>query len=352
MMRIGNIFWKIVDLENLERASRLACQSRKDKTEVMAFLLDKKRLLKDLRESVIDGTFKSSIYRTFDKKEKGKLRHIADLPLYPDRILHWAICLIVEPLFIPKLISQTHASIPGRGYHGAVRQVYGYIRSDSKIQFALIMDIHKFFQSIIQKILKEELRRNFKDKRFVELMEQMIDDWKEPGIPIGNRYSPLLANMYMNRIMHTMKEKHHVHYLVMFMDDICILGYSKEWLWRIKRIFEKEIREIGLTLKSNYQIFPIDSRGIPFLGYRIFSDHILLLKPTKKRMIRATDRIYDKQNDDESYRLSEHEKGTLASYNGVLVNCDGWNLKEKYITPLLTTEKERENRDSMFLYSE
>lgn len=352
MLRIGQVFDKIVATPNLEIAAKLACSTRKDKSEVAHFNKDRENNLLKLQQELINGTFHSSKYRTFDKNEKGKIRHIADLPLYPDRILHWAICLIIEPIFIPKLISQTHASIPGRGYHGAVKQIYGYICSDNRIKFAMVIDIHKFFNSILKDVLKEKIHRTFKDRRFIDLMNGLIDEWTEPGIPIGNRYSPILANLYLNDVMHRMKERYHVHYLSMFMDDVCILGYSKEWLHRIKDVFEKEIGEIGLTLKKNYQIFPIDSRGIPFLGYRIFTDHILLLKPTKKRMIKATDHIWERQNDDTSYRLSEHEKGTLASYNGVLANCDGYHLKEKYMIPILNIEKDREMRDSMFLYSE
>ena len=55
----------------------------------------------------------------FKMNERGTERLVADLPLYPDRILHWAICLAAEDDLNRKLIAQTYASIPGRGYHQA-----------------------------------------------------------------------------------------------------------------------------------------------------------------------------------------------------------------------------------------
>ncbi len=123
MRRYGYILERIIDMDNLSRAAKLACSTRKNKTEVAEFLANADINLTVLRDSVLDGTYSSSQYRMFHIHENGKKRFIADLPLYPDRILHWAICLITEPLINKTLIDQTYASIPGRGYHQTVRQV-------------------------------------------------------------------------------------------------------------------------------------------------------------------------------------------------------------------------------------
>ena len=290
---------------------------------------------------MINGNYSSSEYRTFTIKEKGKERFISDLPLYPDRILHWAICISCEERFNAKLIDQTYASIPGRGYHDAVRKVYGYIQSDPKIRYALVFDVHKFFQSLDRTILKDKMDKTFKDSRFLELMKQLIDEYPYSGIPIGNRYSPMLANLYLNEFDHTLKEKHHVHYYVRFMDDCCILGYSKEWLHKILKLITELLSELKLELKKNYQIFPIDSRGIHFLGYDIFSDHIRLRKETKQRMIHSLNSIKTQQSD-KSYLLTEHDKGVLSSYKGVLKICNGKRLQEKYILPIYAENEKRE----------
>lgn len=330
--RIGNIFYRIVDIDNLRAAAKKACASRKDRVEVEAFKRNQEKKLLALRESLLEGTFQSSRYRMFVTNENGKDRLVADCPLYPDRILHWAICLVAEEPLNRKLIDQTYGSIPGTGHHAAVKCVYGYIRNDSRVKYALSLDVRHFFASIDKEILKQKMRLAYKDQLFLELMDVIIDGYDLPGIPIGNRTSPMLANLYLSEIDHVMKERHHCHYYVRYMDDIVILGYSSKWLHRMQRIIDSMMKEIGLELKRNWQVYPIDSRGIPFLGYRIFSDHILLKKTTKRRMQAAARRISESISHE--YSMSKHDLGTVHSYEGVLKWCNGRNLYKTTLQPL------------------
>ena len=77
------------------------------------------------------------------------------------------------------------------------------------------------------------------------------------------------------------------------------------------------MKNIKLDLKSNYQIFPIDSRGIDFVGYKSYHTHILLRKSIKKRFIKMVKNNYNDKS--------------LASYNGWLLHCNSKNLKYKYM---------------------
>lgn len=52
MKRHGFVFDKIIDMENLRKASKLACSTRKNKQEVARFLEDAENNLVRLRESV------------------------------------------------------------------------------------------------------------------------------------------------------------------------------------------------------------------------------------------------------------------------------------------------------------
>lgn len=332
MHRISGIFDILSLPEVLETAADNACKSRKDKGEVAAFLQDRDRLLQKLRRELLTETYVSSEYRMFTIHEKGKERLVADLPLYPDRILHWAICLAVEDKLNAKLIAQTYASIPGRGFHQAVHQVYTYVRNDPKAKYALVMDVRKFYQSIDLDVLKKKLEAVIKDRRFLRLMFRLLDEYPCGGLPLGNRYSPMLANLYLSNLDHLLKETHHVHYYVRFMDDMCVIGYSKPWLRRILGVVQGALAEDGLTLKGNYQIFPIDSRGIPFLGYRIYSDHILLKRRNKVKMMRAAGRVLSHCK--ASGEMSAHDMGTVASYRGMLKWCNGRHLDKKIFGPI------------------
>lgn len=330
--RIGsNDIEDFTSMEILLEASKRACRSRKSKVEVAEFLSNRNELLEALQASLRDGTYRSSEYRMFYVRENGKIRLVADLPLYPDRIAHWAVALAIEERMNSKLIGQTYASIPGRGAHQAVRQLQKYMQ-DSRVRFALQVDVSKFFPSMDKTVLKGKLRTVLKDKPVLKFLDTVIDDYDLPGIPIGNRTSPMFANLYLSEMDHVLKERHHVHYYVRYMDDIVVLGYSKPWLHRIHEIMTAMLSEIGLTIKGNWQIYPISARGVDFVGYVTYPTHILLRKRTKIRMKRAVRRI--SEHLDTVPTLSAHDRGTLASYNGVLKWCDSYHLRQMTLEPL------------------
>lgn len=305
MRRLDNVWEPFLEMDNFETASKNACRSRKDKTEVEAYLKRKDVLLPKLINQVREHRFRSSKYRMFEVHEKGKTRLVADLPLYPDRILHWAIALAVEDKLNKKLIDQTHASRPRHGCHSAISDLRKYLARDKRIKYALQIDVKKFFPSMDKEMVKRRLREVLKDENMLMLLDTIIDDYPYEGIAIGNRISPMLANMVLSPLDHLMKEKHHVRYYVRYMDDIVILGYSKPWLHRMKRIMEEHLNEIGLEIKGNWQIYPIDSRGIQFVGYRLYSDHTLVRKNIKKNMKRRSSEMEKRLN--AGGRLDKHD---------------------------------------------
>jgi len=226
------------------------------------------------------------------------------------------------------------------GQHMAVSRIHEYLQNDSRLKYAMVLDIVGCYRNIDKEILKGKLRKVFKDQRFLELMDQLIDDYPLPGLPLGSRFSCMLANLYLSEADHVLKEKHHVHYMARFMDDYAILGYSKQWLRRILGILRQELAKIGMEIKGNWQIFPIEARGIRFLGYVIYPDHVLLKKATKKRMQRAAGHISDRL-DDPDYILDRHDLGTIHSYEGCLKWCDGKNLQHRTFDGIY--EKNRRN---------
>lgn len=324
--RAGHLKEKLTDPQLIADAYKIAARRRGHTPGVIAFREDEKGNLEEIRRMLDEGTYRSSPYRYFERKERGKVRSIAALPFFPDRVVHWAVTLTTEDIFVKGFIAQTYAAIPGRGTHMALRDLKDALRhSDAK--YCAKFDVRHYFESIDKDIMMEKIRRRIKDPVVLELYEEIVHGYPRSGLPIGNLTSQYLANLYLSDIDHFFKEKYHAKYYFRYMDDIVILGWSSAWLHRVRTVLERKLAEIGLKLNRKWQIFPVEDRGVDFVGYRTWPDHVLLRNGTKRRMKAKMERIMDAEETDDSMR------SCVASYHGILQWCDGWRLHRKYIEP-------------------
>ncbi len=97
-----------------------------------------------------------------------------------------------------------------------------------------------------------------------------------------------------------------------------LFSNNKEDLHKILNLIRIYLKDnLKLELKSNYQIFPVNKRGIDFIGYVFRHTHIRLRPSIKKRFI----------------KMIKHNKNkkSIASYFGWILHCNGVNLRNKYI---------------------
>lgn len=83
--------------------------------------------------------------------------------------------------------------------------------------------------------------------------------------------------------------------------------------------------QLNLRFKDNWQIFKVDSRGIDFVGYRLFHTHILLRKRIKQNFCRKITKLNKKDIDKDDY------KQKICSYIGWIKHCNGRNLFSKML---------------------
>lgn len=332
MNRIGGLFPYVAEQSNVELSAKTCCRSRRDKMEVAQFLKAREGYTRGVLEMIRDGTYTTSPYRFFERTEHGKVRRIADLPLYPDRIVRQAFAQIVGPALDKKLIEQTYASRPGHGIHSAVVQARKYIDSSPKTVYCLSMDIHKCYPSMDKELLKQTLARNIKDQKILDFLYRIIDDYPASGISIGDCFSPIFCNIYLSGLDHCIKEQLKCHMFIRYADNYFIFGYSKQWLLQIRQKLDVAIRDLRLEFNPNWVIADLRTDGVDFLGFRLFKDHTLLRRGTKVRMKRAISRIDRKV---ESGQIpDEHDRGTISSYKGMLKWCDSYNLYRATIWPV------------------
>lgn len=331
MKRAGNIWDKVVDLENIRHAYELARKGRTKRSGVIAFEKDLDSNLGMVRKVLMDDEYKTSQYNFFDKIEGGKLRHIASLPFF-DRVVQWAVILQTRDVFINSYICQTYAAIPGRGTHYALRTLKKYLRG-SRSEYCLKMDVYHYFESIDKDKMFLFLKRRFKDPHVLIFFKEVIYGYPRPGMPVGNLTSQYLANLYLAYVDRYFKQTMHVVCYQRYMDDIVMIGKTKSWLRRMKNKMVACLEEIGLKLNRHWQIFPCDVRGVDFVGYRSFSEYTLLRRRTKIKIKHRMKDILCKLiiND---YIPTLRDRGQYASDMGILSHCNAYRLSRVTILPV------------------
>jgi len=299
MKRIGNIFESICDTNNLYIAYQKARKGKSMRYGVLMFEKNLDSNLLQLQKELTSGTYRTSEYDVFmvyDPKE----RQVYRLP-FKDRIVHHAIMNILEPIWTSIFITHTYSCIKGRGIHRVLKHLKRDLRDIGGTQYCLKLDIKKFYPSIDHDILKQVVRRKIKDSRLLSLLDGIIDS--APGIPIGNYLSQFFANLYLSYFDHWMKEDKQVRYYYRYADDIVILGPCKPYLHGLLvDINDYLFTKLNLRLKKNYQVFPVDVRGIDFVGYVFLHTHILMRKSIKKNLCRKAARLNKKNFPAKEYK--------------------------------------------------
>lgn len=334
MKRYGDLYSKIYDMDNLKLAHKNA---RKDKTfyrEVKMVDSDEEFYLGQIRELLQSESYQVSPYKISTISDKGKERKLFKLPYFPDRIIQWAVILQIEFIFMEVFTSFTCASLKDRGIHRASKILDSYLKDKEGTAYCYKLDIKKFYENINHLILKKLLRRKIKDKSMLALLDKIIDSIPgNKGVPIGSYLSQFFANFYLAYFDHWLKEDKRLKYVIRYMDDVVILHESKAYLHALRKDVAFHLADqLALDIKSNWQVFPTQIRGIDFVGYRHFYGFKLLRKSTCKRFKKKMRRI--RKICESGGALTESDLGSYNSYKGWLDWGDCSRLADKYLQPL------------------
>lgn len=313
MKRKSNLFEKIISIENLIIADQKAQKGKLKQYGVKLHNRKKEKHIVQLNEMLRAKTYKTSKYDIFTIREP-KEREIYRLPYFPDRITHHAIMNVLEPIFVASFTADSYSCIKGRGIHKASFNLRKALINKEETTYCLKLDIKKFYPNVDHDILKALLRRKFKDDDLIWLLDEIIDS--APGLPIGNYLSQYLANFYLTYFDHWIKETLRLKYYFRYADDIVILHKDKKVLHGILKLITSYFElNLNLEVKENWQVFPIEKRGIDFVGYVHYHTHVRLRKSIKKRFAKMLKR--------------KPNKSSIASYYGWAKHCNSKNLMKK-----------------------
>lgn len=276
--------------DNLLSAYRKASRGKRGHPNVAAFEYRLEDNLLQLQLELETKTYTPGPYHSFYIHEP-KRRLISAAP-FRDRVVHHALCNLIEPLFERSFISDSYANRKDKGTHRALDRAQEFAR---RFPYVLQCDIRQYFPSIDHAILREILGRKLEDVNILKLIDLILgsgrgvlaeeytmvyfenDDLfamnRPRGLPIGNLTSQFWANCYLNPFDHFVKRELSCRGYVRYVDDFLLFADDKQLLakWRVALI--QRLAQLRVTLHAGAaQIRPV-REGVSFLGFRVFPTH-------------------------------------------------------------------------------
>lgn len=303
MKTYKNLYPQICDFENLYWAFRNARKGKRSKESVAAFEIDLEPNLWQLQEELTTQTYRPGPYHHFYIKDP-KRRLISAAP-FRDRVVHHALCQIVEPIFDRAFIHDSYACRVGKGNHRALDRCSEFA---ARHTYVLKCDVVKFFPSIDHTILRERLAARVADAQTMALIDRILDSGRgvfegeyEPqwfpgddllaalrplGLPIGNLTSQHWANVYLDPLDQFVKRELKCQAYLRYCDDFLLFHDDKTQLRRWQAEIVDCLQGLRLTLHPGKSaVFPV-RLGVEFVGFRVFSTHRRLRRENVRRIFR------------------------------------------------------------------
>ena len=374
MKRKKVLYKNMISYNNILSVYKKIKNSTKNKKEVYNYELNLNQNLLDTLFSLSKSTYVFSKYNIFLVREP-KYRLIMS-ESFPDKVVnHLFSKYVLSYALQSTLINSNVATRKDKGSKEAYRLFIKYTNKliyEKKKNYALKIDISKYFYNINHNILMNMVSEKIKDERVLNMLKVILDttdnDYinktilsvvnkeiykvnklnistsekeklinelksiplyrKGYGLPIGNMSSQILAVFFLNKVDHFIKEKLGCKYYIRYMDDLVILGNDKEELKNIFESVSKYIESFDLNVNKKSGIYSL-SNSVNFLGYnfKVFNNKLIIryrsdtIKRVNKRLKNL--KVYD----NEMYLKS------VASYKGYFLLCNTI-VKDKYISEI------------------
>lgn len=286
-----DLYSDICSFVQLRKSARLAKKGIHLNRSTLRFWTELEANLLVLREELLQKSYEPSRYTEFMLLDP-KPRRI-QAASFGDRVVHHSLCQSIVPHFERSYLAHSFACQKAKGNHRAIQQAQHFSRRFQNGYF-LKLDIRHCFETIDHAVLLKKIASRIGCEDTLWLVEKIIShggvDGK--GLPIGNLTSQHFANFYLDSLDHYCMEQLKIKGFIRYMDDLLLFSHHKEQLWEVLGELTLWLPEhLKLEIKhSSTQLHPIE-HGIPFLGFRIFSNIIRFDARRKRRFIKKWKKI-------------------------------------------------------------
>ena len=293
-----------------------------------------------IKAKLLKGSYQPGAARRKEiPKPNGGIRPLS-IPNVLDRFVQQMLLQVMQPLFEPHFSEASHGFRPGRGAHGAIEAAQRQAREGR--EWVVDMDITAFFDRVNHDILMTQVSRVVRDKRMLQLIGRFLRAGivlpggckvsSTEGTPQGGPLSPLLANIYLDKLDKEIERRGLKH--VRYADDCNIYVSSQKAAARVLEDMGQWIaRHLKLEVNAKKSgIGKVWERK--FLGFILTA--ALLIAASPQAIARFKDQVrtkWDARQPLSSEQLrdqwSNYQRGWWAYYGRAeeqknMVQLSGW----------------------------
>lgn len=333
--RIGFLYEKMCDKEMIRLAIIQSSDHKRHRHDVQKVIQNMDKYVEKTYSLLVSESFRPSQPKIRERYDSAcqKTRKICVVPYWPDGVMHQLMVMVLKETLQRGMYAWTCAAIPMRGASRAEKYVQRAVKNDPKgTKYVLKMDIRKFYPSINHDYLMAALERKVKDKKYLRTVRSVLDTCDE-GLAIGYFICQWLANFYLEPLDHFICTLDGCEYYVRYMDDLVIMGRNKKKLHKARKAISEFLeRALLLSMKENWQVFPLKNRPLDFVGVKQYRTHRTVRKRTFLRFTRQCRRALKRRAMGKG--IPPRMASALMSRAGILKRVNAFGARKKYFEPI------------------
>jgi RNA-directed DNA polymerase len=244
------------------------------------------RWLAELRQELVEETYRPQPVRRVMIPKPGGGERPLGIPTLRDRVVQTAVVLILGPIFEADFEDNVYAYRPERSAHDALAEVQKRLYGGQ--EHVVDADVTKYFDTIPHAELLQSVARRVADGKILRLLKlwlkSPVEDRDErgnrrmtggkkskQGTPQGGVISPLLANIYINRLLRHWRKtgaSQRLGQIVSYADDFVILCASRRQAEESLALVSHWLEKLGLTIHpTKTRLCHAREESFDFLGY-------------------------------------------------------------------------------------